>query len=195
MSHNTPEHSGYRDTTTGEPTPTPNYTNITWREDKPTTCKWTRTKVAEVFSENGNGDLGRGFDNIAKAINAALAASERGRKGFIHSIEEARGMFAESQKQLAAERETVRLANKIMESDRLAIADRDDQLAAEQENNFNANFGVRQERDALLQQLAAERDAAKKLCELYFNIAAKAIGEDEVRRKRDTELAKAKEGK
>jgi hypothetical protein len=34
---------------------------------------------------------------------------------------------------LAAERETVRLANKIMESDRLAIADRDEQLAAVKE--------------------------------------------------------------
>jgi hypothetical protein len=31
----------------------------------------------------------------------------------------------------------------------------------------------------------SELDAAMKVCELYFNIAAEAIGEDEVRRRRD----------
>lgn len=36
----------------------------------------------------------------------------------------------------------------------------------------------------------AEFIAAQKVCELYFNIAAEAIGEDEVRRKRDAALAK-----
>lgn len=36
----------------------------------------------------------------------------------------------------------------------------------------------------------AEFIAAQKVCELYFNIAVEAIGEDEVRRKRDAALAK-----
>jgi len=34
--------------------------------------------------------------------------------------------------------------------------------------------------------------AAKQLCEIYFNIAAEAIGEDEVRKKRDQILDELK---
>jgi hypothetical protein len=39
------------------------------------------------------------------------------------------------------------------------------QLAAERENNFTANFGIPQERDALLQQLDAERSKVQTLTE------------------------------
>jgi hypothetical protein len=35
-------------------------------------------------------------------------------------------------------------------------------------------------------------EAAKKLCKVYFDIAAKAIGEDEVRKQRDEIIAKIK---
>jgi hypothetical protein len=42
-------------------------------------------------------------------------------------------------------------------------------------------------------QLASdERKAAEKLCEIYFNIAAEVIGEDEVRRKRMAVIDKVK---
>jgi hypothetical protein len=43
----------------------------------------------------------------------------------------------------------------------------------------------------LRRELAAEREAAKKVCEIYFNIAAEVIGEDEVRRRRDARLPPA----
>ena len=37
-------------------------------------------------------------------------------------------------------------------------------------------------------QLKSERDAAQNLCEIYFVIAANAIGEDEVRAQREQAL-------
>lgn len=39
--------------------------------------------------------------------------------------------------------------------------------------------------------LAKQFVAAEKLCELYFNIAAEVLGEDEVRRRRDSKLPPA----
>ena len=35
------------------------------------------------------------------------------------------------------------------------------------------------------EQAIREIEAAKELCEIYFNIAAEIIGEDEVRKRRD----------
>lgn len=41
----------------------------------------------------------------------------------------------------------------------------------------------------LVEQLQSELAAAQKLCEIYFNVAAAAVGEDAVREARDSEIA------
>lgn len=51
-------------------------------------------------------------------------------------------------------------------------------------------LAVDQVRSFLKRKLVDEPKAAQRLCELYFNIAAEAVGEDEVRRRRDAALTK-----
>ena len=53
------------------------------------------------------------------------------------------------------------------------------------------NKELKAERDELQRQIVSQSlEAAQKVCEIYFNIASEAIGEDEVRRRRDAVLAK-----
>lgn len=48
---------------------------------------------------------------------------------------------------------------------------------------------TQEENKQLQQQLSEEREAAKKLCKIYFDIAAEVIGEEAVREKREQALS------
>ncbi len=90
--------------------------------------EWTADRVREILYAAPFDTVGH--QNLADAINASITA----------------------------EREKVRIASKVMESDRLAIADRDEQLAAEREKflvEHEVQLSWKRQCSKLREQLAA----------------------------------------
>jgi len=115
-------------------------------------------------------------DQLAKKL-----AAEQEKVENLHKI------LGHKREMIKAERETKEKAIEAWGNRNLKLAE---QLAAEENEHGRIQANIAMQVQELTHKLAVEREAAQKLCEIYFNIAEEAVGEDEVRRKRDEAMAK-----
>lgn len=161
MSHNTPEHSGYRDTITGkQESAIPGY-NVDGTKRK-SAGEWTAERCEEIVREKGWRALA---DMVNDHINAALDAERKktedhaqGEKAYCEAFDKASATIKQLREQLAAEQENLKTANEHFSATSKAWAESVRQLAAERENWKKNWLQWCKEADELRQQLAAERE-------------------------------------